>query len=99
MRVAAAEAIGDLVLAQHGGQALDVALIGRGEDDARFGGHEGAQLLGERGDGAVKAQRGARVQLDFAEGGVFVEHVDDAELIEVEAHVRIELRLQISGRR
>ena len=33
---AAAEAVGDLVLAQHGGEALDFALVGRGKHDARF---------------------------------------------------------------
>ena len=65
---AAAEAVGDLVLAQHGGQALDVALVGGGEHDVRLGFDELAELLGERGDGAVEAQRGAGVEGDFAEG-------------------------------
>ena len=51
--------------------------------------HQVFQLLGERGNGAVKAQRGPRVQLDLAQRGVFVEHVDRAELIEIEAHVRL----------
>jgi len=73
--------------------------VGRGQDDARLRGHEGFKLLGERGDGAVKAQRGTRVQLDLAERIVVVEDVDYAELIEIEAHVRVELRCRISGRR
>ena len=33
---AAAEAVGNLVVAQHGGEALDVALMRRGEHDARL---------------------------------------------------------------
>ena len=53
---AAAEAIGYLVLAQHGGGAFDVALVGSGENDARFGGHEVSELFDERGNRAVKAQ-------------------------------------------
>ena len=48
----------------------------------------------KRGDGTVKAKRGPRVQLDFAERCVFVEHVDGAKLIEIEADVRLELGLQ-----
>ena len=43
------------------------------------------QLLNEGGNGAVEAQRRARVDSDLAERVVFVEHVDGAELIEVEA--------------
>ena len=37
---AAAEAVGNLVVAQDGGEALDVALMRGGKHDARFGGHE-----------------------------------------------------------
>ncbi len=94
---AAAEAIGDLVLAQDGGHAFDVALVGGGEDDVRLRFHELAELLGERGDGAVEAQRGAGVEGDFAEGGVFVEHIDGAELVEIEPEVRIEQALKDFG--
>ncbi len=56
--------------------------------------HQTLQMIGEGGNGAVKAQGGTRGQLDFAKRRVFIEHVDDAELIEVEAHVGVELRLQ-----
>ena len=94
---AAAEAIGNLVLAQHGGEALDVALVGGGEHDVRLGFHELAQLLGQRGDGAVEAQRGARVERDLAERGVLVEDVDGAELVEIEAEVRLEQALEDFG--
>ena len=52
------------------------------------------ELLGERGNGAVKAQSGPRGQFDLAQRRVFLKHVDRAELIEIEAHVRIERRLQ-----
>ena len=45
----------------------------------------------------MKAQRGPRGQLDFAERGVVFEHIDRAELIEIEAHVRVERRLQDFG--
>jgi hypothetical protein len=45
----------------------------------------------------MKPQRGPRVQLDLAQRVVFVQHVHHAQLIEVEAHVRIELRLQHLG--
>ena len=94
---AAAEAVGDLVLAQDSGHAFDVALVGGGEDDVRLEFHQLAELLGERGDGAVEAQRGAGVEVDFAEGRVFVEHVDGAELIEIEAEVRFEQALKDFG--
>ena len=65
--------------------------VGGSEDDAlspaaiRF-----RELLDERGNGAVEAQRRPRVYGDFAERSVFVEHVDGAELIEVEAGMRFE---------
>ena len=61
-----------------------------GEHDPRLRCHQVLQLLGERGNGAVKAQRGPRGQFDFAERRVLVEHVYRAELIEIEAHVRVE---------
>ena len=93
-RDAAAEAVGNLVVAQHGGQALDVALVGRGEHDAHFSGHQVFELVSEGGDGAVETQRGARWKFDFAERRVFFEDVDHAELIEVEAHVGFEGGLQ-----
>jgi seryl-tRNA synthetase len=57
------------------------------------------QLLGQRGNRAVKAQRGPRVQLDLAQRVVLVEHVHHAELIEIEAHVRFERACKTSGRR
>ncbi len=88
MRGAAAEAIGKLVFAQDGGEALDFRLVGRGEEDALLLRDEVADLLDEGRDGAVKAQRGARGELDFAERGVVVEDVDSAELVEIEAGVR-----------
>jgi hypothetical protein len=69
-------------------------VAGRGEHNARLGGDERAQLLSERGNGAVKAERGTRVQFNFAECVVLVEHIDDAELIEIEAHVRFERGLE-----
>ena len=94
MRGAAAQPIGNLVLAHHGGHALHIALRGHGENDALLRGHEVAQLLGERRNGAVKAQRGSRVELDLAQRVVFIKHIDGAELIEVEARVRCEQRLQ-----
>ncbi len=94
---AAAEAVRDLVLAQDSGHAFDVALVGGGEDDVRLQFHQLAELLGERGDGAMEAQGGAGVEGDFAEGGVFVEHVDGAELVEIESEVRIEQALQDFG--
>ena len=74
--------------------ALHVALRGSGENDVLFGGHQVLELLDERGNGAVEAQRGARVDVDFAERVVFVEHVDGAELIEIEAGVRFEQALR-----
>ena len=45
----------------------------------------------------MEAERRAGVQFDFAERVVFVEHVDGAELIEVEADVRFEQGLQNFG--
>ena len=68
--------------------------VGRGENDALFGGYQVLELLDEGGNGAMEAKRGPGVDCDFAEGVVFVEHVDGAELIEVEAGVRFEQALQ-----
>ncbi len=45
----------------------------------------------------MEAQRGPRGQFDLAERRVLVEHVHRAELIEIEAHVRVERRLQDFG--
>ena len=42
----------------------------------------------------METQRGTRVEFDLAEGGVLVQDVDDAELIEIEAHVRLKLGLE-----
>ncbi len=77
--------------------ALHVALVGGGEDDVGFDFHELAQMVGQRGNRPVKAQGGPRIELDFAEGLVFVEDVDGAELIEVEAEVGFKQALQDFG--
>jgi hypothetical protein len=61
--------------------------------------HQILQLLGERGNRAMKAQRGPRVQLDLAQRRVLIQHVHHAQLIEIEAHVRVERACSTSGRR
>ena len=91
---AAAKAVRDLVLAQKSGQAFYVALIGGGEYDARLGCHEALQLRDERGDRSVKPKCGAGIEFNFAEGCVFFKHVNGAQLVEIEAHVRTELSLK-----
>ncbi len=90
---AAAEAVGHLVLAQHGGDALHIALRGHSEHDALLRCHQVLELLNERGNGAVEAKCRARVHRNLAERIVFVEHVDGAELIEIETGMRVEERL------
>ncbi len=92
-----ADAVGDLVFAHHGGEALDVAQVGGGEHDVRFGFDELSELLGERRNGTMEAQRGPRVERDFTEGIVFVEHIDGAELVEVETEVRFKEALEDFG--
>ena len=84
---ATAEAVREFVFAQQVGEALDLALIGRDQQRADFLRHQGANLLDEGGDRAVEAQRRARGKFDFAEGLVFIEDVNDAELVNVEAGV------------
>ncbi len=94
---AAAKTVGDLVIAQDSGEALDVALMHSSKHDAGFRLHQLFQLLGERGNGAVEAKGGPSGQLDLTQRRVFLEHVNRAELIEVQAHVRAERRLQDFG--
>ena len=96
---AAAKPIRYLVLAQHGRHAFNIALRGHGENNALLGGHQVFELLDQRGNGAMKAQRWSRVHGDFAQSVVFFEHVDSAELVEVEAVVRLEQAARTSGRR
>ncbi len=90
MSDSAAKAVGNLVLAQDGGHALDIALGGCGEDGALLRCHEIAQLVGKRRNRPVKAQSRTRAEGNFAEGVVFVEHIDGAKLIEIEARMRRE---------
>ncbi len=77
--------------------AFDVALRGSGENDALLSGHQVLELIDECGNRTVKAQRGTRVERDLAERIVFVEHVDSAELIEIEAGMRLQQALQNFG--
>ncbi len=64
---ARAEAVGDLVLLQESGEALDFALIGGGEEDAGVLLHQGVEGVDQRGDGAVEALGGAGGEVDFGE--------------------------------
>ncbi len=41
----------------------------------------------------MKPERGPRVQLDFAQRMVRIEHVYHAQLIEVQPHLRVQRRL------
>src|SRR4051794_18462117 len=45
----------------------------------------------------MEAQRGPRIERDFAQGGVLVDDVDCAELVEVEPKVRLEEALKHFG--
>ncbi len=73
-----AEAIGHLILAQHGCGPLHITLLGGGENDALFCGHEVFELIDERRDGTVETERRPGVDGDLAERRVFVKHVDGA---------------------
>ena len=87
---AAAEAVGTWYSRSMVAVRSDFALSGRGEHDALLRGHQVFELLDEGGNGAVEAQRGPRVHRDLAERVVVFEHIDGAELIEIEAVMRVE---------
>ena len=96
--VAGAQAVGDLVVLEEAGEALDLALVGGGEQDAGFLLDEGVDGVDERGDGAVEAHGGARVRSRFPRGRtVGVEDIDGSELVEVRAGVGLELVVQGPG--
>ncbi len=97
--VARAEAVGDLVLLQEAGEALDFALIGRGDEDAGVLADEALEGFDERGDAAVEALRGAGGEVDFGEiAAVGVEDVDCAELVEFDAGEGAQAVVEIPGR-
>ncbi len=97
MRIAAAQPVRNLVLTQHRGQPLHVALMGRGQHHPRSGSHQRLQLLGQRRNGAVEAERGPRVHLNLAQRPILVQHVHRAQLIQIEPHLRFQLRRQDFG--
>jgi len=83
---AGADAIGDAVGVERGGEAIHLGLVRDGEDDGGLLRDEGFELLSERGDGAVEARRGAGGDLDGRKrvlGGF--EDIHCAELVEVAA--------------
>ena len=83
---ARAEAVGDVVLLQEAGEALDFALIRRGDEDAGVLLHECVERVDERGNAAVEALRGACGEVDLGEvAAVGVEDIDGAELVELDA--------------
>ncbi len=94
---AAAQPVGNLVLAKNRRQAFHVSLVRRGKHDACLRRHQVLQLLSERGNGAMEPQRGPRRQLDLAQSSVLIQHVHRAQLIQIEAHVRVEQGLQNLG--
>ncbi len=97
--VAGAEAVGDLVLLEEGGEAFDFALVGGGEQDAGLLLDERVDGVDEGGDGAVESRGGAGVELDFGEGGVVgVEDVDGSELVEFGAGELAESVVELPGR-
>ena len=76
---ARAEAVGEVILLQKTGQALDFALVGRGEEDPGLLLHERVESVDHGGDGAVEALGGAGGEVHFAEiAAVGIEDVDCA---------------------
>ena len=93
---ARAEAIREAVFAQQVGESLDFALVGRRDDDAVFLCGERLQLVDEGRDRSMEAQRGPRREVDFrGRVDIFVQHIDRAKLIELEAGQRGDLVLQL----
>ena len=93
----AAEAIGYLIFTQHGCHPLNIALRGSGEHDALFGGHQVSSCSTRAGIEPWKRSVGRELTAISPSVIVFFEHVDGAELIEVEAGMRLEEALKDFG--
>ncbi len=100
VRIATANAIGDAVLAQNSGQPLHFTLIGNGKQRARLLLGQRAQLLDQRGDRPMQAQRGPRGKICLAQRGcVGIENVHDAKLIQIQSRSGGNARLPLPRRK
>ena len=96
---ARAKAVGDLILLQEAGEALDFALIGSGEEDAGVLLHQRVECVDQRWYRSVEALGRARGEVDFREvATVRVENVYCAELVEVAAGEAAEAVFEVPGR-
>src|SRR5580698_9884896 len=88
---ATAEAVWQLVFPEQISEAFNLTLIGRDEEGARLLLHELSHLFEKSWNRSVKTKRGTRIERDFTQSVVFVEHINGPELIQVEAGVRCHL--------
>ena len=96
---ARAETVGDVILLQQAGEALDLALVGRGDQNAGILLGERVDGLDERGNAAVEALGGPGGEVDLGEiAAVGVENVDSAKLVEFEAGELAQAVVEVPGR-